>query len=1017
MANTDKQKTTSRPRVVRNTPAKKPKAGKPSSVRKPSDEPVVASSERTHETQKPSPAPKKAAVNPPAPKKAVSVPDKTASANNAVAATVDETVKRNEPQADARDLYVEGQKVIEEDVSSSSAIDLLDYSTAKKNRKRGREKRERIDPTLAERYDASPDDGLNTEQVVKRINDGLTNEATKVKGRTYLRIITSNVFTYLNAIVFVIFIALALVANWRSDWSKFLFAVIAVTNTAIGIILEIRSKMTVDKLKIVTAPTAMVVREGSVRAIPVRQVVLDDIIHLETGKQICADAILVKGECEVNEALLTGESMPVHKRVGDTLYSGSFVTSGTCRARVDKIGNDNYIETLASYAKKYKKPNSELNNAINLIIKVVSIVMIPLAITLIIRTAVGINSAYPDIPFWESNWDVEPTQPSFMYRLITSVSGAVIGMVPTGMFLLTSVALALSVIRLAKRHTLVQNIYCIEMLARVDVLCLDKTGTITDGFMRVNNVVSLRSGGDPISDIVGSILSATGDNNQTAIALGDYFGYAQKFLPKTVVPFSSVRKLSAVTFEGKGTYFLGAPEYVFGEMGIKLQKIVDDYAAQGYRVMALAHSLSEIHGDRLPASRKAIGIIVIEDRIREDVIETIRWFKENDVAVKVISGDNPITVSEVAKRVGVADADKYISLEGLSAREVVEAANRYTVFGRVTPEQKSILVRSMKTKGHTVAMTGDGVNDILAMRQADCAVSMASGAEAARNVAHLILMDNNFTSMPDVVVEGRRVINNIAMSSSLYLTKTIMTILLTIACLIVGSPYFFSTNMTLMYEIFITAIPSLFLALQVNKERVQGRFMSTMLKSSIPGGVTVSLGIIATYIYWVMTSPEGVTSLNARFNTIAVIVLTFSGFMILLRLCQPFNAYRIILVVGTFGLCVLATCVMPSMFGITYTRELAGGVTETILFAPEDWLFISTIALSAYCIVQVVHSLVKAINVNPQKVEIAEAAAEKERKEEQRLLEALKREKLYREEDDKKRETVIDISSESTYTP
>ncbi len=942
----------------------------------------------------------KSAVTPPAKSAKTVKPDPDGEKPAKTEAAV--TDKDAPAPRDSADLYVEGQEVTAETEESTSAIDLLDYSAAKKKGK-AKKNSERVPPALAERYNPTADDGLTAAQVAKRIDDGLTNEATKVKGRTYLRIFTSNIFTYLNGIVLVIFIALAIVADWSKDWSKFLFAVIALANTGIGIILEIRSKMTVDKLKIITAPTAMVVRDGSVRAVPVHEIVLDDIIYLEAGKQICSDSIVVRGECEVNESMLTGESVPVHKRVGDTVFSGAFVTSGSCRARVDKIGNDNYIETLASYAKKYKKPKSELNNAINLIIKLVSIVMIPLAIILIIRTANSLitNGSYTTVWGHDGN--------ALVYNVITSVSGAVIGMVPTGMFLLTSVALALSVLRLAKRHTLVQNIYCIEMLARVDVLCLDKTGTITDGFMRVKNVIRLRSDGESLSDIIGAMLSATGDNNQTAIALGDYFGYSQKFVPKTVVPFSSVRKLSAVTFEDKGTYMLGAPEFVFGEMGVKLRKLVDDNAAQGYRVMALAHSTAEIHGDKLPASRKAVGIIVIEDRIREDVIETIRWFKENDVAVKVISGDNPITVSEVAKRVGVADADKYISLEGLSAREVVEAANRYTVFGRVTPEQKSILVRSMKTKGHTVAMTGDGVNDILAMRQADCAVSMASGAEAARNVAHLILMDNNFTSMPDVVVEGRRVINNIAMSSSLYLTKTIMTVLLTIACLIIGSPYFFTTNMTLMYEIFITAIPSLFLALQVNKERVQGRFMANMLKNSVPGGVTMSIAIIAVYVYWTLTAHT--TQLDARFNDMAVIVLTFAGFMMLMRLCQPFNAYRITLVVGTFGLCVLASSVLSPMFGIVYTQTLADGAEAAVLRL-SDWLFISTVALSAYCIVQIVHAVVKAINVNPQTVEVAEARAEKERREEQRLLEALKKEKLYNEDDDRK-ETVVDISSDA----
>lgn len=872
-----------------------------------------------------------------------------------------------------------------------STIDLLDYSSAH-GKKRRPTKRQGVDPARAERYSPDAETGLIAEQVDKRENDGLVNVTSRSVGRSYARIIFSNVFTYLNILIAVIFVAMLLVVDIEKDWSKFLFVVIVTVNTVIGIVLEIQSKMTIDRLKLVTAPTAIVLRDGQTRAIPVRDVVLDDVIYLETGKQVCADAVIVKGDCEVNESMLTGESVPVHKTVGDVVFSGSFMTSGNCYARVDKIGDDNYVETLTSYAKKYKKPKSELNNAINLVIKVVSVIMIPIAILMIYRTYNNLSGleGYLLDPWGRGSGHL-------FYEVITTVSGALVGMIPSGMFLLTSVALATSVIRLGKRHTLVQNIYCIEMLARVDVLCLDKTGTITDGSMSVRDVIKIKgaeTSGFSIGDIIGSMLSATEDNNQTAIALADKFGYNLKYKPVSVVPFSSVRKLSAVTFEEMGTFMLGAPEFVLSDMGVRIKKLVDDNASQGYRVLCLAQSPADIRGDKLPSVRRPLCLIVIEDHIRADAVETIRWFKENDVAVKVISGDNPITVSEVARRVGVKDADKYISLEGLSTQDVVEAANRYTVFGRVTPEQKSILVRSMKSKGHTVAMTGDGVNDILAMRQADCAVSIASGAEAARNVAHLVLMDNNFTSMPDVVVEGRRVINNIAKSSSLYLMKTMMTVILSITALALGTTYFFTTNMTLMYEIFITAVPSFFLALQTNKDRVQGRFLTNMLKNSVPGGITMSVAVMAVYVYWINVCGGTVGgAYTPEFLSMVVITLTYSGYFVLLKLSQPFNAYRVVLVALTFALCLFGTTVLCGPFGITYDTPSGEAVLSL-----TDWFFMTTVVLASYGVVSVLFALMRKINIDTQPVEVEAAAEEKQRQEEEAIIRQLREEKRRGEE-------------------
>ena len=863
---------------------------------------------------------------------------------------------------------------------SLSTIDLLNYDSATKRRAL---RQRAVSSENAERYDPSPDTGLTSEQVAERMENGYLNITSKSGSKSYLRIIISNICTYLNLVVLVVFVMMALVVDFAVDWSKFLFVVIILVNTIIGIVQEVKAKMAIDRLKLVTAPSAIVLRDGETKVISVREVVLDDIILLETGKQICADSILVAGECEVNESMLTGESVPISKKPGDVLYSGSYVTSGSCRARVNKIGDENYVETLASYAKKYTKPKSELNRSINLIIKVVSVMMIPIAVVMFIRTynvyipQVG-GALSPDL--WGRG------QGHLFYEVITTVSGAIIGMIPSGMFLLTSVALTASMLRLVKRHAMVRNMYCIEMLARVDMLCLDKTGTITDGSMSVRKVIEIKGGegGFPAGDIIGSMLSATEDNNQTSIALADKFGYNLKFRPVTVLPFSSDRKLSAVTFEDIGTYLLGAPEYVLGDMGIRIRRLVDENASQGYRVLCLAHSPTEIRNGKLPGVRRPVCLIVIEDHIREDAADTIKWFKDNDVAVKVISGDNPITVSEVARRVGVVNADKYISLEGLSNQEVMEAANRYTVFGRVTPEQKSILVSSLKSKGHTVAMTGDGVNDILAMRQADCALSIASGAEAARNVAHLVLMDNNFSSMPDIVVEGRRVINNIAKASSLYLMKTMMTILLSVITLILGVPYFFTTEQTLMYELFITAVPSLFLSLQINKDRVHGGFLGNMLKNASPGGLTLTIAVMAIYVYWRVTHPSGgemdVLD-NQVFKTMVTITLTYTGYMVLLRLARPYNAYRVVLVVVTLACCLLGTFVLNWLFGVVYIDN-----NGNLLLSLQDGLYISTVVLAAYGGVSILSAVISRINITAQPVEVAAAKEEEERQEEARVI-------------------------------
>lgn len=452
------------------------------------------------------------------------------------------------------------------------------------------------------------------------------------------------------------------------------------------------------------------------------------------------------------------------------------------------------------------------------------------------------------------------------------------------------------------------------MLARVNVLCLDKTGTITDGRMRVNDCIILNTVSDySLNDIMGSMLAALDDNNQTSIALHNHFGTNDKFSPVNTIPFSSKRKLSAVTFEDAGTFVMGAPEFVLKPYPAKVEKIVKSYAQMGLRVIVLAHSPTPIVGDKLPSVLKPIAVISIADNIREDAIDTIKWFADNDVNVKVISGDNPVTVCEVAKRAGIKNAEKYISLEGLNEKEVENVANKYTVFGRVSPEQKAVLVRSIKSEGNTVAMTGDGVNDILALKEADCAISVASGSEAARNVSHIVLMDNNFNNMPKVVAEGRRVINNIKNSSSLYLMKTLFTAMLAVICVAMGIPYLFMPQNVLLLEFCIIAIPSFFLSLQPNKERVQGKFITHVMSGAISGALVMIICVMSMFI----TNEIDKAEFGQHYLAMCMIALTFSGLVMVFRLCQPFNVFRAVLCASMFALCVTAFAV-PQITELLY---------------------------------------------------------------------------------------------------
>ncbi len=771
---------------------------------------------------------------------------------------------------------------------------MANNTSAKDNKK----KRRKTTASLhtADRYSPKPDRGLTYQQVDLRTESGLTNYVEKNTGKSYLQIFLSNLFTFFNFIYIIVFIALA----YFGLWNQILFMAVLVANTSIAIVQEIKSKKTIEKLSLVSAPLATVRRDGAEMEISVDDVVLDDIMLLSLGKQICADAIVVEGTVEVNESMLTGESVSVMKKRGDTVYAGSFITSGSCVARVDKIGTHNYIQGLTLQAKKYQKPRSELLKSLNLILKVIAVIIVPIAVFSFLN---NFNNA----PLFDAAGEAVDA----VIYAVSKTAGSVISMIPAGPFLLTSVTLAVSVMRLAKRNTLVQELYCIEMLARVNVLCLDKTGTITDGTMSVEEVIEIKNdSAKTVKQIIGNMMRALDDNNMTSIALREKFGTAKGMKVSAKLPFSSARKFSAVSFDVDGTYFLGAPEFVLPNGSVKIDGLVQKYAEQGYRVLVLANSASQIlvkdgEAPKLPSVRRPVALIVIEDRIRPDAPETIKWFKDNGVEVKVISGDNPITVSEIAKKVGIDYADKYISLEGMSDDQVAEAAGNYTVFGRVTPDQKAILVKAMRKVKKTVAMTGDGVNDILAMREADCSIAMAAGSEAARNIAHLVLIDNNFGSLPKVVGEGRRVVNNIQSVASLFFMKTIYTIVLTILALVLNLTYPYSTSNIMPLEVFIVGMPAALLAIQPNTNIIKGRFLPNVFKKALPNSLTFILGTTAVYLICTFMIPVE----QAQLETIAALTYTFAVLFALYFNCKPLNTFRsIVMLLATVFTIICITC-------------------------------------------------------------------------------------------------------------
>ncbi len=797
-----------------------------------------------------------------------------------------------------------------------------------------------------QRFHAEAWQGLSQKQVEERKAQGLVNKTGKKYSKSYASIFIGNICTFFNLLCLIAAVALLLA---KAGVSQFLFVLIFLCNICFGIFLEIRAKLKLDKLSILSSPTAKVMRGGVKADIPVEEIVVDDVLVLSAGQQVPADCIALEGNAELNESLLTGESVPIKKEDGAQLFAGSFVASGQIAARVDKIGDHTYISKLTAQAKTYKRPNSEIMNSITMFIKVIAVAIVFVAAFMFLTNFNDLHGDWDSIKanggFWKTLF--EEDSKGMLSTTIQRTAAVVIGMIPSGLLLLTTVALSTGMIRLAKYNTLVQDMYSLEMLARVNVLCLDKTGTITDGRMKVSDCILLNSTGEyGVDDILGSMLASLNDNNQTSIALYERFGHSSALQPIATLPFSSARKLSAVTFEGEGTFVMGAPEFVLKPMPVRIDKIIKQYAQMGLRVLVLAHSTGQLQGDRVPAGLRAIAVITLSDNIRPDAVDTIKWFRENDVAVKVISGDNPVTVSEVARRAGIKNAAQFISLEGLSEIEVENAANQYTVFGRVTPEQKAILIRSIKKAGNTVAMTGDGVNDILAMKEADCAVSVASGSEAARNVSNLVLQDNNFGSMPKIVNEGRRVINNVKNSSSLFIMKTLLILILSIFCISLGKTYFFTTDNMLTFEMFVSALPSTVLSLQPNTNRVKGKFIPYVLSRSIPGALTIAISVITMYLLQItplgvsfgLINEAGVTT--DAYRALMTIALTLSGLVLLYRICQPFNIVRVVTYIVAATCCILFMTV-PFLGEIVFEcTETVGGLADITFTLPQILLLV-----------------------------------------------------------------------------
>lgn len=749
--------------------------------------------------------------------------------------------------------------------------------------------------------------GLTDEQVKERIEAGQVNADENPNTRTYKQIVRENTLTFFNFLNLVLLVLVLMVGSIKNAF----FVCIIIINTLIGIAQEIRAKKTIDKLAILTAKKSIVIREGKKWTVPTEELVLDDLVCLKTGDQVPADAKILEGSLEVNESLLTGESDNLPKNQGDQLFSGSFVTAGEACCQIIHVGKDNYASQITSEAKEFKRHNSELRNSLNAILKVISIIIVPIGALLFYKQYYMVGVSFRD-------------------SIVSMVAG-VLGMIPEGLVLLTSVALTLGALVLVNKKTLVQELYCIETLARVDTLCLDKTGTITEGSMCVERVEpctwktfqtedqeettsSLEEKKDEVSEeilkeepvdqdalgieeieeIMCSMMNELHDENATANALRKRFPAKASMKCHHVIPFSSDRKYSGAVFQEEGTYLMGAAQFLFPEENQKIADYVQKYAEEGLRVLVLAKSPELSEGAELPKDLKPIALLLLTDVIRQEAPDTLKFFDSQEVDLKVISGDDPVTVAAIARRAGLKNADKYVDATTLKTEEDIEnAVAEYSVFGRVTPQQKKEMVQALKSQGHTVAMTGDGVNDVLALKEADCSIAMAQGSDAAKNIANVVLLDSNFASMPHIVNQGRRVVNNIRTAASMFLIKTMFSVMLSLLTICFGNAYPFEPIQMSLISACAVGIPTFLLAQENNYDKIDHTFLRHVFLNAFPAAITIS-----ACVFSIMLVCQNVYHSNDMLNTACVLVTGWNYMAALKTVYAPLNRYRKVIIYG-----------------------------------------------------------------------------------------------------------------------
>ena len=756
--------------------------------------------------------------------------------------------------------------------------------------------------------------GLSTEEVERLTAEGKVNISQEKVGKSYAKIIKDNLFTFFN----LIWAAIATVLIICGSYKDLTFLAVVILNTVIAITQEIKAKRTVERLSMTTDPRATVVRNGEITEIAASEIVLGDVMIIEIGKQVLSDATVISGLAEANESLLTGEADAIKKQTGDRLLAGSYLVSGSVYAEVTHVGRDNYVHKLEKAAKSFKAPSSNLFRDLNRLIKSIGAILIPLAIAVFFTT-------YISLPSDAKSWVVA----------ITKTCGYLVAMIPAGLYLLVTMTLTLSVLTLSRRNTLVQDMYSIEMLASADVVCLDKTGTITDGTMQVTSYKILDGTDDgEFRTVMAAIEGCEQSVNNTSRALIDFFGMK---LPEenliNQIPFSSARKYSAVMLRDLGGFSIGAPHFAPAPVSAEMESLISEEASEGRRVILVSrHSNIEEEGTPL-------ALIAISDRIRPAAKETIKSFQDQGVTLKVISGDHAKTVSTIATQVGIANADKYLSCEGISDIELVEAAENYAVFGRVTPEQKVLLIKTLKSNGHTVAMTGDGVNDTLALKESNCAIAMADGSEVARKISQIVLMDSDFSTLPDVVREGRKCINNVRQSASLFLMKTLFAMLLAMFSIVTLAGYPFAPNQMFILELLVIGFASLALALEPNNKRIEGSFLEAILVKSLPNAIAMFIPVLALLILGKFSAVN--LDVHVR-NAIAMCIITLVGYINLIFICIPFTKWRAA-VVALVGV-LLSIAIPVSIF-------VLGDMFEFGLISENLTVFFIMLLASAVCTV------------------------------------------------------------------